>query len=373
MNTAWILTTLLRATLVVFPVLGGMSVSGADEKRNNQDLAAIGELVSALQRDVAPGAGCGANCQKSQSLVIDGRDGDVVRGIRIDGTLGDCITVKGGAKNITIENVELAGCGRHGVHIDASSNVTVRNVFVRDLAGNAVDIDGSMHVSVMQSRLENAATGVYAHKSSGVRVEHNLIRNVFGPEPRGQGVQFDKVHGAENGVVCNTIVNERGKSAAEDAINLFRTRGLPGAPVVVSGNRILGGGPSKSGGGILAGDFGGAYIRVEQNRLVDPGQYGISIAGGTNMEILDNRVFARRQSFTNVGFSVWKADNTSGHCFGHRVSGNEADYTGADGKHNPAWASESCGTVTGFDNDNRWDARLGPSILLDKIPVCSGH
>ena len=59
-----------------------------------------------------------------------------------------------------------------------------------------------------------------------------------------------------------------------------------------------------SGGGIMLGDDGGAYEVAERNVLVDPGQYGIGVASGNNMTVRDNRIYGRKQDFTNVGIYV---------------------------------------------------------------------
>lgn len=55
-----------------------------------------------------------------------------------------------------------------------------------------------------------------------------------------------------------------------DAINLYKSNGIAGDPIQVIGNRIRGGGPSTSGGGIMTGDQGGSYILVSII-LVNPG------------------------------------------------------------------------------------------------------
>jgi hypothetical protein len=48
----------------------------------------------------------------------------------------------------------------------------------------------------------------------------------------------------------------------------------------------------------MTGDSGGAYIVVKDNILVDPSQYGIAIAGGHHIQILDNKVFGKNRSRT---------------------------------------------------------------------------
>lgn len=326
-------------------------------------------LTAGLMPRVKHRSGCGADCTPSPALVIKGQHGRIVRNIRIDGAPGDCTSIEGG-RDIVLENVELANCGRDGLRVVGARSVTVRNVVVRNTHGNAATLEDSSDVTVTDSLFEAVASGVYALTSTGIVVRGNLIKNVRGPKPRGQGVQYDKVTGRGNAVMCNLIVNEPGRSNAEDAINMFLSRGTTNAPILIAGNRVLGGGPSPSGGGILVGDHGGAYIHVFQNRLVDPGQYGVAIAGGSHMELVANKVFARRQPFANVGLYVWKIDNGDNACHSHTVIGNAVDYTNAEGKANPSWDAENCGDVEGFAELNRWDVPLAPAILRDPLPVC---
>ncbi len=119
--------------------------------------------------------------------------------------------------------------------------------------------------------------------------------------PRGQMVQFNNVKGGGNSINYNVVENILGQSSPEDAISVYMSNGIVGDPIQVVGNWIRGGGPSGSGGGIMVGDYGGSHILVKDNILVDPGQYGIAISSGTGISIKNNKIYAKQQSFTNVG------------------------------------------------------------------------
>src|SRR4029078_11830812 len=121
-----------------------------------------------------------------------------------------------------------------------------------------------------------------------IQVRCNTITNVKGPVPRGQFVQFDKVSGNGNSVSCNVGRNEPGRSNPEDGISLYQSYGEAGSPIVVRDKLLVGGGPSRSGAGIMLGDYGGSYQIAERNILVDPGQYGIAVSSGSHMSIIDN-------------------------------------------------------------------------------------
>lgn len=241
------------------------------------------------------------------------------------------------------------------------------------LLGSGFDQAVVSQIRVHESVIEEVATGLYALNSSSVLMERTLVRNVQGPSPRGQAAQFDKVTGAGNGLICNVAVNEPGRSRPEDAISMFRSRGTPESPIVIHGNKVLGGGPSGSGGGILVGDYGGGHIRVSSNILVDPGQYGLAIAGGEHMSLIDNAVYVRRKAFTNVGLYVWRTSPEGGPCHSHTIRGNQIDYTNSKGRKNPYYKQGNCRNVSDSGSDNSWHAKLGEEIMLRKIESCRQH
>ncbi|MCP1539116.1 right-handed parallel beta-helix repeat-containing protein [Methylorubrum extorquens] len=252
---------------------------------------------------------------------------------------GPCLVLRD-VSDRTIENLDLGPCGGEGVRIERSRNVTIRNLTIRDTGDVGIYVEGSDGVTIEENRIDNTLSGIRALSSTGVEVRCNSVRNVRGPIPAGQFVQFDKVKGPGNGISCNIGENEPGRGVPEDAISLFQSRGEPGRPILVSRNRLVGGGPSQSGGGIMLGDGGGAYLEARDNLLIDPGQYGIAVASGSHMTIAGNVVIARPQLFTNVGISVW--NQYAEPCHTVTVSGNSVDWRARTGRPNPWWDAKNC-------------------------------
>jgi parallel beta-helix repeat protein len=268
--------------------------------------------------------------------------------------------------DVVVENLTIGPCGKIGIELIDSEQVTLRNVTVTDTNDVGIYVDGSSSVVVEGSRITNTLSGVYAVRSTGVRVRCNTIEDVRGPIPRGQFVQFDKVTGPTNEVSCNVGLNRPGRGLPEDAISLYKSSGLPDSPIIVERNLIIGGGPSTSGGGIMLGDDGGAYLVARDNILVDPGQYGIAVASGWHMAIVGNQIFARRQSFTNVGISVWNQYPSS--CGKITVMGNDVRWLSKIGKPNPYWDAGNCGKVRKAQNN--FSAPLSPEIAATGAPEC---
>lgn len=267
-----------------------------------------------------------------------------------------------GQTNATISNLYITNATGHGITIINSQNIRVLNCLIGPCQGEAIHIEASAVVNVTGNRFESVASGIYALNSQQVQVTCNGCLNVKGPFPRGQLAQFDKVSGPGNCVNSNLCQNVLGRSNPEDAISVFQSNGTPDSPIQVVGNQIRGGGPSGSGGGIMTGDGGGSYILVQDNILVDPGQYGIAIAGGDHIQIISNRVYGKQQAFTNVGLYVWNQYTPP--CNSHTVSGNQVRWFNSSGVENPCWNGSNCGSIAGWD-DNDWHANLDEMLLPD--------
>jgi len=291
--------------------------------------------ISPLSRD-SPSA----ELKRSEPLVIDGKADLTISGLEIANPKGNGITIRN-SKRIRIENCKIGPC-----------------------KGEAVNVYACEGITVSKNRFESVSTGVYALNSRHIEVARNRCLNVQGPFPRGQLAQFDKVTGEGNRIIDNLALNILGESNPEDVINIYKSSGTLDDPIQVIGNKIRGGGPSDSGGGIMTGDSGGAYIVVKDNIQVDPGQYGIAIAGGHHIQILDNKVFGKRQPFTNVGIYVWNQSKAPSH--DHTVKGNRVMWFNKGGIENPCWDAKNCGTVSGWD-DNEWHADLDDNLLPTEL------
>lgn len=269
-----------------------------------------------------------------------------------------------GQTNLVISGLRITNSAGNGITISGSSNITVVNCWIGPCTGSAVTISSSEGVTISSNRLEKAQSGVYVANSRQISITRNRCVDVQGPFPRGQLAQFNNVSGSGNSISSNVCVNTLGQSYPEDVINLYNSSGTPTDPIQVIGNRIRGGGPSESGGGIMTGDGGGSYILVKDNILVDPGQYGIAIASGDHIQIIGNKVYGKRQPFTNVGIYVW--NQYAPLCHDHVVQGNQVRWYDRDGNQNPAWNANNCGLIEGW-NDNNWYAELDDTILPEDL------
>lgn len=269
-----------------------------------------------------------------------------------------------GISNQTIEQKAITNSSGHCISLSNCSNITIRNCKLGPALNEGVFLYKCTNITVINCTFETIETGLYANQSSGIKFNYNDVKNVQGPYPKGQMVQFDVVNGGGNSISYNAVENILGQSVAEDAISLYKSNGIPTDRIQIVGNWIRGGGPSNSGGGIMTGDAGGSYVNVVNNILVNPGQYGIAIASGHHISIKNNKVYGKRQSFTNVGIYVFKQYPTE--CSTDSVFNNVVNFIHNTGSLNNYYNDNSCGDVTGW-NTNTYDVNLNENILPVKI------
>ncbi len=253
--------------------------------------------------------------------------------------------------------VVITGCDLNSIQLNGCTDVVIENNTVHDSDRVGVGLDECREVVVRGNRFSRVSSGVYAHRSSGVRVLSNRCEDVRGPMPRGQMVQFDKVTGSGNEVAFNLALNRFGQSRPEDVVSVYQSRGTPDAPIDVHHNLILGdptrgsSGKSDSGSGIMLGDGGGAFQVARQNLLLSPGQVGIGVAGGEHIAVTGNLVRGAASDVSNVGIYAW---NQSGKPGGNiTVTDNAVHWTNADGVANDLWFGEGFGRVREAGNTPR--------------------
>ena len=276
----------------------------------------------------------------SDSIILNGVHNRLITGIEID--------------NSTVGCIKLINC----------TNITIQDCRLISARGNGVDIYKCKNITIKDCYMESISTGVYAIESQGINVSYNKVKNVKGPFPRGQMVQFNEVSGENNVVSFNRCENILGESYPEDIINMYKTNGTADSPVKIIGNWIRGGGPSHTGGGIMLGDNGGSYLIAKNNILVNPGQYGMAISSGTNIQIINNKIFGKQQYFTNVGLYVWNQYPSA--CSSNTVSDNLVNWVKANGEANNSWNNGNCGIVLHW-NTNILKAKIDSTILPQKI------
>jgi hypothetical protein len=250
------------------------------------------------------------------------------------------IRKKGNCDDIVIEGHTFRdlGAGVEAIHLERCKNVTIR---ANDFA----------HV----------AQAITVIDSTNVRIEWNRYLDILGPHKRSHGkhrANFVQLVEVRRGL----IAHNKGKGGdTEDIVSLFKTGGTAKHPFIIEYNHFQGGDwTSKSGSGIALGDSTSSHSIARYNILLDPGQAGIFIAGGTDHKIIGNTILGRKRRGSNVGIYVWSQSDAP--CGANTVRDNVVSWTKGDGSKNPRWDGGNCGRIKGWQ-DNRWHAKLDPDDL----------
>jgi hypothetical protein len=264
------------------------------------------------------------------------------------------------AHNITIRGDSINGGDVACITLYNCHDIRITHCFIGNSTTVGIHLYGCANIRIDSSFITNVSTGVYALHSYAISVIYCEGKNMQGPYPRGAFVQFDEVSGPRCRVSYNKFENILGQSHPEDAISMYKSNGNPKDPIQIIGNKIRGGGPSKTGGGIMLGDNGGSYIIAKDNILVNPGQYGMAISGGHHISIINNKIYSKGQLFTNVGLYIWAQADAD--CSMDVISGNTVNWVNKDGEQNDTFDQGNCGPVPGWMTNNT-EAKINESIL----------
>jgi hypothetical protein len=243
--------------------------------------------------------------------------------------------------NLVIENLRFTNPSGTILKLNGCSNVIIRNCYFGASLGEAVSIEHGSNITIEKCLFANNRTMVYINRASGnVKVLNNQFVNCKGPMPRGQFVQFNTCTGPGYLVQGNRGECFDGSANPEEMINIFSSTGTPESPLTVKDNILRGGGPSNSGGGIAIGDYGGAWIRVENNKLVNPGQQGIGVGGGHDIVVTGNQVFSVQKPWSNIGMFIWAQAGAA--CNNISLTNNRVSFTNKNGVINNWWYGGGC-------------------------------
>jgi hypothetical protein len=242
------------------------------------------------------------------------------------------------------------------------NNLVIENKTFRDLGANveAIRLENCNNVVIRANDFARVAQAITVWNSTNVRIEWNRYQDILGPHAR---VGLNRANFAQlANVSMGYIGHNKGKGGdTEDIISMYHSGGSSSQPFIIEYNHFEGTNwTSGSGSGIALGDGTSQYSIARYNKLLNPGQVGIFIAGGTNHKILDNVVYGERRASSNVGIYVWNQSSTP--CSGHEVARNQVYWRKADGSVSGAWNGGNCGTISGWSG-NTWNATLDPASL----------
>ncbi|TWJ00651.1 parallel beta helix pectate lyase-like protein [Mucilaginibacter frigoritolerans] len=274
--------------------------------------------------------------------------------------------VMSGQSNVTISNMTIIGGSVPCIKLTNCTNVYITACNLENSTDVGIELDNCSNVTIEKNNIFNVAAGIIANNcpNGGINIFTNQMQNMQGPAHSGAFVQFANVNGSNNNISYNKLQNILGQSNPVNAIDIVNSNGTSGSPITLAANWVKGGGPNNSGGGIVLGHNGGSFQVASSNILVDPGQFGLAITGGSNISFTGNTVYAKTQSFTNVGIYVWGQSGIA--VTNSVVSGNQVNFSNSSNVENDNWLAAGEATPTGWSS-NTWGANINESVLPASI------
>jgi hypothetical protein len=266
--------------------------------------------------------------------------------------------------NVTLSNLDISGGNAPCIKLTNCNNVYITLCTLKNSTDVAIELNNCSNVTIEKNNIFNVSAGIVAKNcpNGGISIYTNQMQNMQGSVSNGACVQFVNVNGSNNNISYNKLQNIADQSSSRYVIDLVNSNGNSQDPITIDGNWIRGGG--TAGGGICLGDNGGTYQIATNNILVDPGQFGLAIVGGSNMSLTNNTVYAKQQSFTNVGLYVWGQFGTK--VTSSTVSGNRVNFKNKSNSENDNWLAAGEPVPSGWSNNN-WNARINDSVLPSSI------
>ncbi|MBS1533040.1 MAG: right-handed parallel beta-helix repeat-containing protein [Bacteroidetes bacterium] len=267
-----------------------------------------------------------------------------------------------GQNNVAISNLTITGGTVPCITLTNCNGVFISDCTLQNSSDVAILLTNCTNVTIQTNLISNVAAGILAVNcpNGGIKIMSNKMKNMQGQKYYGAFVEFSNVGGANNVINWNKMQNFAGQSNTRNAIDIVASNGTSASPITISTNQIEGGGPSTTGGGIMLGHSGGSYQVATGNSLVNPGQMGMSVAGGSNISITSNKIFASQQSFTNAGIIVWGQGST---ITNSTVSGNQVNWTNSSGVQNSDYLGSGETTPSGWST-NTWGASTITASIL---------
>lgn len=262
-----------------------------------------------------------------------------------------------GKSNIIVEGKRFANINGVGIKLySGANNIIIRNCFFQNIEGEMVELENATNITIENCLFAKGWSGVYALASSGIKIINCQFVNMKmkpGTSSRGQFVQMNACSNYE--ILNCKGENFEGESNPEDLISAFKS-----SNGIIRGNMFRGGGPSTSGGGINIGDNGGNNNLVENNTVLNPGQYGLAISGGSNNRILNNKIYSVQKPWSNNPLYMWAQGGVS--CSDNRIEGNFVNWTDKNGIKNNGWNAGNC-------SNSIYNPSLNKTITLVEMNV----
>jgi len=199
--------------------------------------------------------------------------------------------------------------GVHDVHITKCKilNSTTSN-------GLIYINSGCYNITIDTCFFQSGYRGIYAlSATNNIHIWYNFFYNIIDPnvtatstDGGGSSVQLNNCTGTSIQILDNRSFHDVSSAGVGDQFSLYKCSGTAASPIRICRNQALNGStnpPSTGYAGVVAGDLGGGYQRVDSNIFVNVGAVGAQIQGGHDIEMSYNTIYLAQASYTSVAMA----------------------------------------------------------------------
>jgi hypothetical protein len=268
-----------------------------------------------------------------------------------------------GKSNFTISGLSISG-GTYCIYLNNCSNVTITNCRLAN--GGKYEVymtNNCKNVTMTNCYVTGGVSGVHVENSSTIKINSNQFKNMNGPYPGGNFVQFVNVSGGGCQINNNRCEDIEGVGKPEDGLSIYKSNGLQGDSIQVIGNWIRGGQYYNTSGGaaaIVLGDVGGSYQVARNNIIVNGGFVGMQVQGGSHIKMDHNTIYGGVTPYSNCGLCY---GNYSGQAsWDVNISYNKVRYYKTNGQEMDMWVdTRTVSTPAG------WSTNIGKAAISSSI------
>ncbi len=274
-----------------------------------------------------------------------------------------------GKSNITISGLSITGGTTNCIFLTNCTNVHITKCRLSNTTLFGIYLYNCTNVLIDSCFITNVSSGVHVVKGATIKTNNNQFLNMNGPFPDGNFVQYAYVSGGGNRIMNNRCENIVGVAQhPQDGLSLFKSNGIQGDSIMVTGNWIRGGQVLHDSGGaagIVLGDLGGSYQVARNNILVNPGAVGAQVQGGYHIKMDHNTVYSSATTYSIVGISYGNYSGLTS--WDVNMSYNKTRYYQTAGTECDAWWDPKTVTQPIGWSTNILNANISATILPTTI------
>jgi len=280
--------------------------------------------------------------------------------------------------------LEIIGSNEDCIFLYKCHDIRISKNFCKNSSKIGIHVQDCYNIYIDSNLVTECHTGIELVRcTNNIKIFRNQLLNIVSPtllkDGTGNSIEMFQTNGSGLSIDSNVIEHTSTAkidgvgNGAGDNIDILESNGTSDSPIKCYYNIIRGGGTyilHDGRCGIGIGDVGGKYQDCEYNILVNTGWAGIQQAGGSYINVSNNKIYSDNLPWSMVGLHSFITG--SGVTADHNVMKNNVinwhKGYGGSAQGDVVYSSDHNNPEPeGFRTSNKLSAVIGPSILPKHI------